>query len=89
MSRHQARAFLAAMLEGVEAVVSQLGGIRMPEDAEHAAVMFGVILHRAMETTNAAISTERWQGAQASSVTNERKARLRGGVSLITNATDA
>src|SRR5439155_7667711 len=40
-----ARAFLAAMLEGVQAVVRQLGGIRMAVNAEHAAVVFGIMLH--------------------------------------------
>src|SRR2546429_9854487 len=40
-----ARAFLAAMLEGVQAVVRQLGGIRVAVNAEHAAVVSGVVLH--------------------------------------------
>ena len=40
-----ARAFLSAMLERVKTVVGELGGIRMAENAEHAAIMFGVILH--------------------------------------------
>ena len=40
-----ARAFLAAMLEGVQAVVRQLGGIPVAVNAEHAAVVFGVVLH--------------------------------------------
>ena len=44
---HNAGALLAAMLQRVEAVVGQLGGIRMTENAEHTAVMFGVSLHRA------------------------------------------
>jgi hypothetical protein len=38
------------MLEGVEAEVGQFGGVRMAENAEHTAIMFGVILmslHRA------------------------------------------
>ena len=39
-----AGAFLAAMLERVKAVVGQFGGIRMAENAEHAAIMFGIIL---------------------------------------------
>ena len=64
---HEARAFLAAMLQRVQSVIGQLGGIRMPEDTEHTAVMLGVILHRAIESTNAAISTEPCRGAQASS----------------------
>ena len=45
-----AGAFLPAMLQGVKAVISQLGGIRMAENAEDSAVMFGIIslvLHRA------------------------------------------
>ena len=39
-----AGAFLSAMLERVKPVVGEFGGIRMAENAEHAAVMFGVIL---------------------------------------------
>ena len=39
-----AGAFLPAMLQGVKAVISQLGGIRMAENAEDSAVMFGIIL---------------------------------------------
>ena len=45
-----ARAFLPAMLERVKSVVSQFGGVRMAENAEDSAVMFGIIglsLHRA------------------------------------------
>ena len=38
-----ARAFLAAMLQGVEAVVGQFGGIRMAENAEDTAIMFWII----------------------------------------------
>jgi hypothetical protein len=36
------------MLERVKAVVGKFGGIRMAENAEHAAIMFGVnlLLHR-------------------------------------------
>ena len=42
-----AGAFLSAMLEGVKTVVGQFRGIRMAENAEHTAIMFGVILlHR-------------------------------------------
>ena len=44
-------AFLAAMLEGVESVIGQFGGIGVAKNAEHTAIMFGVILllflHRA------------------------------------------
>jgi len=46
-----ASAFLAAMLEGIEPVVGQFGGVRMAENAKNAAIMFGVMfwlgLHRA------------------------------------------
>ena len=38
---------IAAMLEGVEAVMREFRRVRMTVNAEHAAVMFGVILHRA------------------------------------------
>ena len=43
---NDARAFLPAMLQRVEAVVRKFRRIRMTINAEHAAVMFGVILHR-------------------------------------------
>ena len=36
---------LAAMLQRVESVVRQFGGVRMTENAEDTAIMFGVILH--------------------------------------------
>jgi hypothetical protein len=39
-----ARALLSAMLERVKAVEGKFGGIRMAENAEHAAIMFGIIL---------------------------------------------
>ncbi len=45
-----ARAFLPAMLERVKAVVGQFGGVRMAENAEDSAIMFGIklfSLHRA------------------------------------------
>jgi hypothetical protein len=41
-----AGAFLAAVLEGVEAVVRQIGGVGMAVNAEHAAVMFWIIVFR-------------------------------------------
>jgi hypothetical protein len=37
-------AFLAAMLQSVEAVVGEFGGIGMSKNAEYATIMFGVIL---------------------------------------------
>jgi hypothetical protein len=42
-----AGAFLAAMLEGIKAVVHEFGSIGMTENAEDTAVMFGIDLHRA------------------------------------------
>src|SRR4051794_39276148 len=45
IARHDPRAFLPAMLQRVKAVVGQFRGVRMPENAEDAAIMFGVILH--------------------------------------------
>ena len=39
-----AGAFLAAMLQGVKAVVSQFGGVGMAENAEDAAIMFWIIV---------------------------------------------
>ena len=41
-----ARAFLAAVLQRVKAVVSQLRGVRMAVNAEDAAIMFRVVMHR-------------------------------------------
>jgi hypothetical protein len=41
-----ARAFLAAVLQGVEAVVSELRGVRMAVNAEDAAIMFWVAIHQ-------------------------------------------
>jgi hypothetical protein len=40
-----AGALLAAMLQRVKAVVGEFGGVRMTENAEHTAIMFGVVLH--------------------------------------------
>jgi hypothetical protein len=37
-------AFLPAMLERVKPVVGQFGGVRMAKNAEHTAIMSGVIL---------------------------------------------
>lgn len=45
VARDNAGAFLPAMLQRVKAVVREFGGIRMTENAEHAAIMFGVMLH--------------------------------------------
>jgi hypothetical protein len=33
------------MLQRVKAVVGEFGGVRMTENAEHTAIMFGVVLH--------------------------------------------
>ena len=46
----QAGAFLAAVLQCVQAVIGQFSGVRAAENAENAAVMFGVVVlvfHRA------------------------------------------
>ena len=40
-----ARAFLAAMLQGVQAVVGQFRRIRMAINAKYAAIVFGMVLH--------------------------------------------
>src|SRR5713101_7041799 len=42
---HNARALLAAMLQSVKPIVCELGGIGMPINAEHTAIMFGILLH--------------------------------------------
>ncbi len=50
VARDDARAFLPAMLERVKSVVGQFGGVRMAENAEDSAIMFGIMwlsLHRA------------------------------------------
>ena len=39
-----AGAFLPPVLEGVKAVISEFGGIRMSENAEDTAIMFGIML---------------------------------------------
>jgi hypothetical protein len=47
---HQTLHAMAAMLERAKSVVGQLGGVRMAENAEDSAIMFGIILfslHRA------------------------------------------
>ena len=45
IARDDAGAFLAAMLESVEAVVRKLSGVRMAENTEDATIMLGIILH--------------------------------------------
>ena len=50
MATDDAGAFLAAMLEGVKPEVGEFGGVRMAENAEDSAIMFGIMLfvvHRA------------------------------------------
>ena len=42
-----AGAFLAAVLKGIEAVISEFGGIGMTKNAKDTTVMFGINLHRA------------------------------------------
>src|SRR5208337_1829213 len=48
MAGDNAGALLPAMLERVQPVVGEFRGIRMPENAEHAAIMFGMGLHRSV-----------------------------------------
>src|SRR5664279_4399734 len=43
---HDASAFLPAVLQSVEAVVSQFGGVRMAVNAEDAAIMLWVVIHQ-------------------------------------------
>ena len=45
VGRDDARALLPPVLEGVEAIVGQFGGIRMPMDAKDPAVMLRMVLH--------------------------------------------
>ena len=45
VGRDDARAFLSAMLQGVKAIISQLGGVGVAINAEDTAIMFGVTLH--------------------------------------------
>ena len=45
VGRDDAGRFLAAVLELVEPVVGELGGVRMAVDAEHAAVVLRIMLH--------------------------------------------
>src|SRR3954452_11811964 len=42
---HDAGAFLPAVLQRVEAVVREFGGIGMPINTENTAIMFGILLH--------------------------------------------
>jgi hypothetical protein len=44
VARDDAGAFLAAVLKGVKAVVREFGGVGMAINAEHAAVMFWMIV---------------------------------------------
>src|SRR3954464_5815471 len=50
IGRHDSGALLAAMLQDGAAVVRQFSGIRIPVNAEHTAVMLGIILHFMRET---------------------------------------
>ena len=44
--RDDARAFLPAVLEGVEAVIGQFRGVGMAVNAEDAAIVFWVVIHQ-------------------------------------------
>jgi hypothetical protein len=54
-----AGAFLAAVLQGIKAVISKFGGIGMTKNAEDTTVMFGIDLHRAY----AEFSQKKWRSA--------------------------
>ena len=56
-----ASAFLTAMLKGVKSVVGQFGGIRMPVNAKHTAIMFRIILHEKMERRISAAADLRYR----------------------------
>ncbi len=59
-------AFLPAMLQRVKTVVGEFGGIRMSKNAEHAAIMFGIVLHHllapAAELSQTKVRCARWKG---------------------------
>src|SRR4051812_12988388 len=63
------------MLQGVKAVISQLGGVRMTEHAKDTAVMFGIILHRARGEY--ATEENSFKQASSPSVLKLRSAALR------------
>ncbi len=44
VGRDDPGAFLAAMLQRVEAIIRELGRVGMAKNAEHTAIMFGIIL---------------------------------------------
>jgi hypothetical protein len=43
---NNAGAFLPAVLERIQTVVREFGGVWMPVNAEHATIMFGIMLHQ-------------------------------------------
>ena len=43
--RNDASALLTPMLERIQAIIRQLGGVGMTIDPEHATVMFRIVLH--------------------------------------------
>jgi hypothetical protein len=43
-------ALLTAVLEGIKAIIGQLRGIRMAINAEDSAIMFGIKLHREIQS---------------------------------------
>src|SRR5438105_67626 len=67
-----ARAFLAAMLQGIKPVIGQLGGVRVAVNAKDPAVMFGVRLHALFHRSRDAIPPEVVQFRQAPSQLADR-----------------
>ena len=69
-----AGAFLSAVLEGVEAVVGQFGGVGVAVNAEDAAVMFWVVIHQAgLLSVNAWLG--RWSSTRGRAVRASRNSR--------------
>src|SRR4051812_34881239 len=52
-----ARAFLTAVLQRVQAIVRQLGCVRMAVNAENTAIMFGIFLHLVIAWSSRSNST--------------------------------
>ena len=46
VERYNPSAFLTSVLQGIQAVIRQFRGIRMPENAEDTAIMFWIIVHQ-------------------------------------------
>ena len=69
-----ARALLAAMLEGVEAVIGQLRSIRMAVNAEDTAVMFWIVIHQP-EPVSVNAWLGRWNSTRGRAVRSRRHSK--------------